>query len=329
MQLAMVAAGFTPGEADQLRRAMAAWKRKGGLEHFEQRLIDGMARARLRARVRRADLPADPGLRRIRLSRIARGELRAAGLRLGVAQVPRARGVPRRAAQQPADGLLRAVAARAGRAPARRRGAAGRRARRATGTARWSRRQRDVQCDAAPVRLGLRMVDGPVAKPAPQRIVAARARAAVRRASKISRSRAQLDRARSRAPRRSRRARGARRPSPRAPRGTSPASRRAAAACSRHAPFARSARRSLPRRPKARTSSPTTARSASRCGRHPLALLRAQLARAAARDRGRDRARRRTAASSRTAGIVIGRQRPDTASGVVFVTLEDETGAST
>ena len=31
MQLAVVAAGFTPGEADQLRRAMAAWKRKGGL----------------------------------------------------------------------------------------------------------------------------------------------------------------------------------------------------------------------------------------------------------------------------------------------------------
>ena len=30
----------------------------------------------------------------------------------------------------------------------------------------------------------------------------------------------------------------------------------------------------------------------------------------------------------RTAGIVIGRQRPDTASGVIFVTLEDETGAS-
>jgi error-prone DNA polymerase len=42
MQLAIVAAGFTPGEADQLRRAMAAWKRKGGLEHFHQRLLDGM-----------------------------------------------------------------------------------------------------------------------------------------------------------------------------------------------------------------------------------------------------------------------------------------------
>jgi DNA-directed DNA polymerase III PolC len=42
MQLAVVAAGFTPGEADQLRRAMAAWKRRGGLGHFEQKLIDGM-----------------------------------------------------------------------------------------------------------------------------------------------------------------------------------------------------------------------------------------------------------------------------------------------
>ncbi|AXS79872.1 error-prone DNA polymerase [Dechloromonas sp. HYN0024] len=43
MQLAVVAANFTPGEADQLRRAMAAWKRKGGLEPFEQKLLVGMA----------------------------------------------------------------------------------------------------------------------------------------------------------------------------------------------------------------------------------------------------------------------------------------------
>ncbi|NDD75542.1 MAG: error-prone DNA polymerase [Gammaproteobacteria bacterium] len=43
MQLAIVAAGFTPGEADQLRRAMAAWKRHGGLGHFGERLISGMA----------------------------------------------------------------------------------------------------------------------------------------------------------------------------------------------------------------------------------------------------------------------------------------------
>ncbi len=44
MQLAIVAAGFSPGEADHLRRSMAAWRRKGGLEKFEQRLIDGMAK---------------------------------------------------------------------------------------------------------------------------------------------------------------------------------------------------------------------------------------------------------------------------------------------
>ncbi len=60
-------------------------------------------------------------------------------------------------------------------------------------------------------------------------------------------------------------------------------------------------------------------------GRHPLALLRRQL----------DAMRMVTAAQLRemphgrlthAAGLVIGRQRPDTASGVIFVTLEDETG---
>ncbi len=42
MKLAEVAAGFSPDEADQLRRSMAAWRRKGGLAHFEQRLHEGM-----------------------------------------------------------------------------------------------------------------------------------------------------------------------------------------------------------------------------------------------------------------------------------------------
>lgn len=42
MQLAVVAAGFTPGEADQLRRAMANWQRRGGIERYEQRLLAGM-----------------------------------------------------------------------------------------------------------------------------------------------------------------------------------------------------------------------------------------------------------------------------------------------
>lgn len=42
MQIAMIAAEFTADEADQLRRAMAAWKRKGGLEKFHRKLVDGM-----------------------------------------------------------------------------------------------------------------------------------------------------------------------------------------------------------------------------------------------------------------------------------------------
>jgi error-prone DNA polymerase len=42
MQIAMVAAGFSGSEADLLRRSMAAWARRGGLEHMHRRLVDGM-----------------------------------------------------------------------------------------------------------------------------------------------------------------------------------------------------------------------------------------------------------------------------------------------
>jgi error-prone DNA polymerase len=42
MQVAIIAAGFSPGEADQLRRAMAAWKRKGDLQRYYDRIVNGM-----------------------------------------------------------------------------------------------------------------------------------------------------------------------------------------------------------------------------------------------------------------------------------------------
>ncbi|WP_372242542.1 error-prone DNA polymerase [Pseudomonas sp. C1C7] len=42
MQIAIVAADYSPGEADQLRRSMAAWKRHGGLEPHKERLAAGM-----------------------------------------------------------------------------------------------------------------------------------------------------------------------------------------------------------------------------------------------------------------------------------------------
>ncbi|PTU30840.1 error-prone DNA polymerase [Stenotrophobium rhamnosiphilum] len=42
MEIAVVAAGFTPGEADHVRRSMAAWQRRGGLDHFHDKLTNGM-----------------------------------------------------------------------------------------------------------------------------------------------------------------------------------------------------------------------------------------------------------------------------------------------
>jgi len=42
MKLAEVAAGFTPGEADELRRAMASWRRKGHMQQFKEKLRNGM-----------------------------------------------------------------------------------------------------------------------------------------------------------------------------------------------------------------------------------------------------------------------------------------------
>jgi len=42
MKIAIVAAGFTPSEADELRRSMATFKAKGKISYFEEKLIKGM-----------------------------------------------------------------------------------------------------------------------------------------------------------------------------------------------------------------------------------------------------------------------------------------------
>src|SRR3546814_1554776 len=42
MKVALVGAGFTPAEADQLRRAMATFKLTGGVSHFYDKLVGGM-----------------------------------------------------------------------------------------------------------------------------------------------------------------------------------------------------------------------------------------------------------------------------------------------
>ena len=85
MRLAVVAAGFTPGEADQLRRAMAAWRRPGVIDQFRKKLLDGMLANGLPEEFAERVFSRSR-LRRVRLSRVARGQLRAAGVCLGVAQ---------------------------------------------------------------------------------------------------------------------------------------------------------------------------------------------------------------------------------------------------
>src|SRR5258706_1777790 len=42
MKIAIVAAGFTPSEADELRRSMATFKAKGLISHFREKLVSGM-----------------------------------------------------------------------------------------------------------------------------------------------------------------------------------------------------------------------------------------------------------------------------------------------
>ncbi len=66
-----------PGEADQLRRAMATFKFTGGVSHFHDKLVKGMVAHGYHAGLRRDDLQADRGLRLLRLSREPRRLLRA------------------------------------------------------------------------------------------------------------------------------------------------------------------------------------------------------------------------------------------------------------
>jgi hypothetical protein len=81
MKVAMVCAGFSAGEADQLRRAMATFKFTGGVSKFKDKLVSGMVE-RLHGRVRRTDLQPARRLRQLRFSREPRRELRLDRLRL-------------------------------------------------------------------------------------------------------------------------------------------------------------------------------------------------------------------------------------------------------
>jgi error-prone DNA polymerase len=310
MQLAVVAAGFTPGEADRLRRSMAAWKRKGGLESFEKRLVEGMLERGYRREF------ADALYRQILgFGEYGFPESHSASFALLVyvsAWLKRHHPAAFCAAllnSQPMGFYAPAQLVQ----DARRHGVEVRGP--DVCMSGW-----DCALESGALRLGLRTVGG-LAQAAAARIVGAREERGFASVEDLAR-RAALD--------------------PRALRclaaggalaglaGHRRQAHWAAAGVRRAEGVLREASLNEPelRLPPPAEGEDIVADYASlglSLGRHPLALLRPRL-----RGLGlmpADALRTRTHGSrARAAGLVTCRQRPDTASGVIFVTLEDETG---
>ncbi len=119
MRIAMEAAKFSDAEVNELRKAMATFRRRGTIGLLEEKMVTRMTARGYPQRVRATLLQPDQGFRRVRLSREPRRELRASRLRLGLAQVPLPGGVRVRAVELAADGILRARPDRALREGAR------------------------------------------------------------------------------------------------------------------------------------------------------------------------------------------------------------------
>ncbi len=317
MQLAIVAAGFTPGEADQLRRSMAAWRRKGGLEKFEQRLVDGMGARGLSETFARQVYQQILGFGEygfpeshsasfallVYVSAWLKHHEPAAFCAALLNSLPMGFYAP---AQLVADARRHDVDVRPADVTA----------------SEWDCRLEQVDAGTVALRLGLRLITG-LAEAAAQRVVAARRIKAFTTVADLA-QRAALDR--------------------RELACLANAGALVALAGNRHGAAWEVA--GVERLPPLLAGSqgdeaipqlaaPTEGQDivadyrtqGFTLRRHPLALLRERLS------------RRRLLTSAeigetphgrivRTAGLVIGRQRPDTASGVVFVTLEDETGAT-
>jgi error-prone DNA polymerase len=338
MQLAIVAAGFTPGEADRLRRSMAAWRRRGGLEAFEQRLVDGMAKRGYDETFARQIYQQILGfgeygfpeshsasfallvyvscwLKRYEPAAFCGALLNSQPMGFyapaQLVQDARRHGVEIRPPDVTVSDwdctLERAVVpAHAG-------------TQRLASTTLGPRVRED---DKPALRLGLRLVRG-LAEGAAQRIVAARAAAPFDSVADLA-HRAALDRGELNA--------------------LADGDVLAALAGHRHqAVWDVAGVERLPALLAGGTfdeeapalAAPTEGQDVvadyRRLGltlrRHPLALIRKQLA-ARKLATAADIAAMPDKRLVRTAGIVIGRQRPDTASGVVFITIEDETGAT-
>jgi len=305
MQLAIVAADFTPGDADRLRRSMAAWRRSGSLQQFEDKLKSGMTRNGYSLEF------ADAIYRQILgFGEYGFPESHSASFALLV-YVSSWLKCHRPAAfcaallnSQPMGFYSPSQLVQ----DARRHGVE---VRPPDVTASdW-----DCTLESGAVRLGLRMISG-LSEAAGRRIFSAKPYSSVADLA----YRAELNRKELRCLA----AAGALEPLA----GHRRLAHWSAAGAERRAPLDAPAIERMPALESPREGEDIVADYASlglTLGRHPLALLRSRLSKLRLLTAGELRLRPH-GGTARVAGLVTCRQRPDTASGVIFVTLEDETG---
>jgi error-prone DNA polymerase len=301
MELAMVAAGFTPGEADRLRRSMAAWRRSGHLEEFEPRLKEGMKKNGYSAEF------ADSIYRQILgFGEYGFPESHSASFALLVyvsCWLKRHHPAAFCAAllnSQPMGFYAPAQLVQ----DARRHGVEVR-----APDVNWS--DWDCTLEDGALRLGLRMVSG-LSEAEGRRIAEGRPYAS---AHELKLNRKDL---------RCLACAGALQSLA----GHRRLAHWAAAGAARRSPLDAPGTERLPQLAAPREGEDIVADYASlglSLGRHPLALLRTHLKNRRILS-SQEIQTLRHGSAARTAGLVTCRQRPDTASGVIFVTLEDETG---
>ena len=106
LRMAMIAANFTGGEAEDLRRAMGFKRRRNGCPRWRSELRTGMTANGIIGEAAGRDCAVHHVVRAVRIPGIARGQLRAAGLRQRVSEVPLSGGVHGGDVEQSADGIL-------------------------------------------------------------------------------------------------------------------------------------------------------------------------------------------------------------------------------
>ena len=113
LEVAIAFAGFSPGEAEGLRRAMSRKRSEAAIQAYHERFVQGAQRKHgVDARDGRARVRDGQGVLGLRLPEGARGRLRAARLPVDLAARPLHPGAAVLAAQRAADGLLSARRAR-------------------------------------------------------------------------------------------------------------------------------------------------------------------------------------------------------------------------